>query len=51
MNEAKVLVPQLISPKGAWFFWKQNAENIFNNLTFKNKKKLFKYTKWHNTEL
>jgi len=37
MNEIKVLVPQLISPKGAWFFWKQNAENIFNNLTFKNK--------------
>ena len=30
-------MPQLISPKGAWFFWKQNAENIFNNLTFQNK--------------
>lgn len=37
MNNYKVLIPQLISPKGAWFFWKQNAENIFNNLTFKNK--------------
>lgn len=39
MNDIKVLIPQLISPKGAWFFWKQNADNIFNNLTFKNKER------------
>lgn len=30
-------MPQLISPSGASFYWKRNAENIFNNLTFKNK--------------
>lgn len=37
MSEYKILVPQLISPYGASFYWRQNAENIFNNLTFKNK--------------
>jgi hypothetical protein len=33
----KILLPQLISPYGASFYWRQNAENIFNNLTFQNK--------------
>lgn len=37
MSDYKILVPQLISPKGAWFLWEKNAINIFNNLTFKNK--------------
>jgi len=37
MNKYKILVPQLISPSGASFYWKKNAENIFNNLTFENK--------------
>jgi hypothetical protein len=37
MNQYKILIPQLISPTGASFFWRKNAENIFNNLTFKNK--------------
>jgi hypothetical protein len=39
MNQYKILIPQLISPHGASFYWRQNAENIFNNLTFKNKVK------------